>query len=90
MRLDETHLLVGQVKLKTITTMKQLVFKTVDGVELYVDTTTGQYETDDWDAIETALKTDINNAEVDPFAAQMASNLLHDINTYKRLADMVC
>lgn len=70
--------------------MKQLVFKTVNGVELYVDTETKQYETTDWVAVESALKTDINNAEIDPFAAQMASNLLHDINTYKRLADMVC
>lgn len=90
MRLDETHLLVGQVKLKTITTMKQLVFKTVDGVELYVDTETKQYETADWVAIESALKTDMDNVEVDPYAARMAFDLMQEIIAQERLVDMVC
>lgn len=59
--------------------MKQLVFKTADGVELYVDTITCQYETTDWAAVESALKTDMDNEEIDPYAAKMALNLLGDL-----------
>lgn len=70
--------------------MKQCVFKTVDGVELYIDTTTGQYETTDWVAVESALKTDMDNVEVDPYAARMAFDLMQEIIAQERLADMVC
>lgn len=70
--------------------MKQLVFKTVDSVELYVDTETKQYETDDWDAIDAALKTDMDNVEVDPYAARMAFDLMQEMIAQERLADMVC
>lgn len=69
--------------------MKQLVFKTVDGVELYVDTTTGQYETTDWVAVESALKTDMDNDEVDPYAARMAFNLMQDLIAQGRLTNHV-
>ena len=69
--------------------MKQIVFKTADGVELYVDTTTGQYETDDWDAIEIALKTDIDNEEIDPYTAKTALSLLHDLVAQARMTNHV-
>jgi hypothetical protein len=69
--------------------MKQLVFKTVDGVELYVDTETKQYETTDWVAIESALKTDIDNEDIDPYAAKMALNLLHDLVAQARMTNHV-
>ena len=69
--------------------MKYLVFKTVDGVELYVDTTTGQYETADWGAIESALKTYMDNDEVYPYAAKMASILMQDLIAQGRMTNHV-
>lgn len=69
--------------------MKQLVFKTVDGVELYIDTTTGQYEATDWIAIESVLKTYMDNADVYPYAAKMAFDLMQDLVAQGRLTNYV-
>lgn len=70
--------------------MQNLVFKTASGAELYFDTTTGQYESTDWLAVDAALKADMDNYEVDPYAAKMAFDLEQDIIAKERLADTLC
>lgn len=56
--------------------MKQKVFETKEGVELFFDEENYDYSSDNMPAIEAALNEDMSNYKTDPQGAVMAYNLM--------------
>lgn len=67
--------------------MKQKVFQTKNGVELYVDFESIEYQTTDIEAIKTALNKDINSE--DRIASASAKEVLRILNTIDRIQDIL-
>lgn len=62
------------------------VFETKEGVTLYFDADKYTYQSDDIDAVKTALNIDILNYQIDPKGAAMAHNLLVIMEDMDRMA----
>lgn len=72
--------------IKNVTMEK--IFETKEGVVLYFDENTYTYQTDDIDAVKTALKKDVLNYQIDVNGAIMAHNILTMIEDMDRMASI--
>ena len=62
------------------------VFETKEGVILYFDEDKYTYQSENIDAVKTALNEDILNYQIDPKGAAMAHNLLLIIEDMNKMA----
>jgi hypothetical protein len=58
--------------------MTQKIFEAKNGVVLFFDGT--NYSSNNMPAVKAALREDIANVAIDPFAAMLASSILKDLN----------
>jgi hypothetical protein len=62
------------------------VFETKEGIALYFDEDKYTYQSENIDAVKTALNIDILNYQIDPKGAAMAHNLLVIMEDMDRMA----
>jgi len=70
--------------------MKQKVFETKEGVELFFDEENYDYSSDNMPAIEAALNEDMSNYKIDPQGAAMAYNLITIMQSMDVMKEMAC
>jgi hypothetical protein len=62
------------------------IMTTKNGTTLWYNSSTKQYQTDNWNDVENALNEDINGT--DEHAAQLATDILNDIVMCERAQDI--
>lgn len=62
------------------------VMTTKNGTTLWYNSSTKQYQTDNWEDVDNALNEDINGT--DEYAAQLAAEILSDIIMRERAQDI--